>query len=212
MMKRVRMNKINYLIATKNMKKRDELQRILAPLGIQAVLAEELGFDLTDVEETGDTFEANALLKAKSGCAESGLPCIADDSGLAVDALDGAPGVFSARYAGEHGNDTLNNEKLLKKLENLPAEKRAARFVCAACCVYPDGREITVRGECLGTIAFESAGSGGFGYDPLFLPVEMNDKTGVQRTMAQLNSAEKDEISHRGKALRQLAQLIGGAI
>lgn len=206
------MSNINYLIATKNMKKRDELQRILAPLGIRAVLAEELGFDLTEVEETGDTFEANALLKAKSGCAESGLPCIADDSGLAVDALDGAPGVYSARYSGEHGNDTLNNEKLLNNLKNLPAEKRAARFVCAACCVYPDGREITARGECLGTIAFAPAGSGGFGYDPLFLPAGIDDQSGNQRTMAQLNSAEKDKISHRGKALRQLAQLIGGAI
>ena len=206
------MNKTDYLIATKNMKKRDELQRILAPLGIQAVLAEELGIDLTEVEETGETFEANALLKAKSGCAESSLPCIADDSGLAVDALGGAPGVYSARYAGEHGNDAQNNEKLLKNLENIPFEKRTARFVCAACCVYPDGHEIVVRGECSGKIAFEPAGSGGFGYDPLFLPDQIDENADGLMTMAQLDSAEKDKISHRGKALKQLAERIGGAI
>ena len=192
---------MDYLIATHNNKKRDELQRILAPLGIRVLLAGEAGINLTEVEETGETFEENALLKARSGCLESGLPCVADDSGLCVDALDGAPGVYSARYGGEHGNDNANNQKLLSALEGLPAEKRTARFVSVACCVYPDGRVITARGECEGSIGFVPEGSGGFGYDPLFLPVEF----GGELTMAQLSAAQKDSISHRGKSVRRLA-------
>jgi XTP/dITP diphosphohydrolase len=205
------MSKTDYLIATKNMKKREELQRILAPLGIRIRLAEELGLELSDVEETGATFEENALLKARSGCAESGLPCIADDSGLAVDVLNGEPGVYSARYAGEHGNDTLNNEKLLKNLASVPFASRNARFICAACCVYPDGREIVECGECPGKIGFAPAGTGGFGYDPLFLPAEIESHTGELRSMAQLEDTQKDKISHRGKALMLLAERIGGA-
>ena len=206
------MNNTDYLIVTKNMKKREELQRILAPLGIRVRLAEELGLELTEVDETGETFEENAFLKAKSGCAESGLPCIADDSGLAVDALDGAPGVYSARYAGEHGNDTLNNETLLKNLINIPFDLRGARFICAACCVYPDGREYTCRGECAGTIGFEPKGTGGFGYDSIFIPKDIAEQDKVLRSMAQLSDGKKDIISHRGKALKLLAQKIGGAI
>lgn len=192
---------MDFLIATHNMKKRDELSRILKPVGVRALLAEEAGVDLTDVEETGTTFEENAFLKAQSGCLESGMPCIADDSGLAVDALDGAPGVFSARYSGEHGNDDKNNELLLKNLKDVPMEQRTARFVSAVCCVFPDGRKITVRGECEGKIAFDLKGNGGFGYDPLFLPEEYEGKT-----MAQLTPEEKDAISHRGKALRLLSK------
>lgn len=192
---------MDFLIATHNMKKRDELSRILKPVGVRALLAEEAGVDLTDVEETGTTFEENAFLKAQSGCLESGMPCIADDSGLAVDALGGAPGVFSARYSGEHGNDDKNNELLLKNLKDVPMERRTARFVSAVCCVFPDGRRITVRGECEGKIAFDLKGNGGFGYDPLFLPEEYEGKT-----MAQLTPEEKDAISHRGKALRLLSK------
>lgn len=192
---------MDFLIATHNMKKRDELSRILKPVGVRALLAEEAGVDLTDVEETGTTFEENAFLKAQSGCLESGMPCIADDSGLAVDALDGAPGVFSARYSGEHGNDDKNNELLLENLKDVPMERRTARFVSAVCCVFPDGRRITVRGECEGKIAFDLKGNGGFGYDPLFLPEEYEGKT-----MAQLTPEEKDTISHRGKALRLLSK------
>lgn len=192
---------MDFLIATHNMKKRDELSRILKPVGVRALLAEEAGVDLTDVEETGTTFEENAFLKAQSGCLESGMPCIADDSGLAVDALDGAPGVFSARYSGEHGNDDKNNELLLENLKDVPMERRTARFVSAVCCVFPDGRKITVRGECEGKIAFDLKGNGGFGYDPLFLPEEYEGKT-----MAQLTPEEKDSISHRGKALRLLSK------
>ena len=154
---------MKYLIATKNMKKRLELKRILAPLGIDAVVEEDLGLELEDVEETGTTFEENALLKARAACLQSGLPCVADDSGLEVDALNGAPGVYSARFAGDHGNDDLNNAKLLDLLGDLPLEKRSARFVSAACCVYPDGKEIVVRGTCEGHIGFERKGTGGFG-------------------------------------------------
>ncbi len=198
------MNNNDYLIATHNLKKRDELQRILSPLGIRVLIAEEAGVDLTDVEETGTTFEENALLKARSGCAESGMPCIADDSGLAVDYLDGAPGVYSARFAGEHGNDPANNAKLLKELENVPDEKRTARFVSVSCCVYPDGRELIARGECEGYIGYSPKGDGGFGYDPLFIPVD----SGGELTMAQLTPAQKDAISHRGRALKLLAEKI----
>ncbi len=196
---------MDYIIATHNMKKRDELQRILAPLGIRVLLAEEAGVELTDAEETGTTFEENAFIKAESGCRESGMPCIADDSGLAVDYLDGAPGVYSARYAGEHGNDDANNKKLLKALEGVDPSDRGAAFVSVVCCVYPDGTKLTARGECRGTIGYEEIGNGGFGYDPLFLPVEYNG----EKTMAELTAEEKDAISHRGKSSRILAEMIG---
>lgn len=196
---------MDYIIATHNMKKRDEMQRILAPLGIRVLLAEEAGIELTDAEETGVTFEENAFIKAESGCRESGMPCIADDSGLAVDYLDGAPGVYSARYSGEHGNDDANNKKLLAALEGLEPSERGAAYVSVACCVYPDGRKLIARGECRGIIGYEEIGNGGFGYDPLFLPVEYNG----EKTMAQLTAEEKDAISHRGKSVRKLAEMIG---
>lgn len=189
---------MDFLIATHNLKKRAELARILLPLGIRVLTAEEAGVALTDVEETGQTFEENALLKAASGCRESGLPCIADDSGLEVDALGSAPGVYSARYAGEHGNDQKNNALLLENLKDVPVERRTARFVSSVCCVFPDGRHFTVRGACEGRIAFAPQGQGGFGYDPLFL---VGDKT-----FGELTAEEKDRVSHRGNALRKLAR------
>lgn len=194
----------DYIIATHNLKKRDELCRILSPLGIRIHLADELGIELTDAEETGVTFEENAYIKAKSACDESNMPCIADDSGLAVDALGGEPGVYSARYSGVHGDDEANNTKLLANLSNIPDEERGAAFVSVVCCVYPDGRTITVRGECRGRIGYEPHGDAGFGYDPIFLPEEYN----YEKTMAQLTSDEKDAISHRGRALRALAERI----
>jgi XTP/dITP diphosphohydrolase len=184
------------ILATHNAKKRAELARILAPLGHD--LAD---VPLSDVEETGLTFEENARLKAASGCRETGLPCAGDDSGLCVDALDGAPGVFSARFAGEHGGDEANIAKLLDLLRDVPEARRAARFVCAICCVFPDGGEITLRAACEGKIAFGRAGTGGFGYDPVFLP---DDAPGY--TMAQLPPEIKDKLSHRGKALALLAE------
>lgn len=191
---------MDFLIATHNMKKRDELQRILSPLGVHVLTADEAGVDLTDVEETGTTFEENALLKARSGCKEGKMPCIADDSGLCVDALDGAPGVYSARFAGEHGNDDKNNQKLLSLLSDVPPEKRTARFVSTVACVFPDGRELVVRGECEGKIGYEKRGENGFGYDPLFYVGE--------RTFAEFTPEEKDAVSHRGNALRALCKAL----
>lgn len=187
-----------FLIATHNMKKRNELLRILSPLGIDVKTDEELGLSLTDVEETGETFYENALLKAESGCKESGLPCVADDSGLMVDYLAGAPGVYSARFAGEHGNDEKNNAKLLKLLSDVPENERTARFVSVTCCVFPNGDILTARGECEGTIGYEMRGNGGFGYDPVFM---VNGKS-----FAELSNEEKDALSHRGKSLNMLAE------
>ena len=191
---------MDFLIATHNMKKQAELQRILAPLGINVLTADMAGIELSDVEETCTTFEENAFLKANSGCKESGIVCVADDSGLMVDFLDGAPGVYSARFGGEHGNDKKNNEKLLSLLKDVPPEKRTARFVSCVCCCFPDGRHFTVRGECEGIIANEVHGNGGFGYDPLFLVGE--------KTFGELSAEEKDKLSHRGNALRKFVEEI----
>ncbi len=191
---------MKYIIATHNMKKRNELARILEPLGVEVLTAEQAGVELTDVEETGTTFEENARLKSQSGCKESGMPCIGDDSGLMVDALDGAPGVYSARYAGDHGNDPANIALLLENMKDVPDEKRTARFVCTVCCTYPDGKEIVVNGTCEGKIGYAPKGDGGFGYDPVFM---VGDKS-----FAELSAEEKDEISHRGNALKALAEVL----
>jgi len=189
---------MKFLIATHNQKKKAELQRILQPLNIEVNTADDLKINLSDVEETGLTFEENALLKARSGCLESGLPTIGDDSGLCVDALNGAPGIYSARFAGDHGNDDKNILKLLEALKDVKQEDRTAHFVCAACCAFPDGTQITVRGECHGVIAFEKKGDGGFGYDPVFLV--------DGKSFGEISSKEKDTISHRSKALNALAK------
>ena len=189
---------MEFLIATHNMKKRDELYRILSPLGIDVKTSDQLGIEITDVEETGETFYENALLKAQSGCRESRMPCVADDSGLAVDYLVGAPGVYSARFAGVHGDDEANNQKLLKLLRDVPVEERTGRYVSVVCCVFPNGDIISARGTCEGYIGFEPRGNGGFGYDPLFVMGE--------KTMAELTAEEKDAISHRGEATRLLAE------
>jgi XTP/dITP diphosphohydrolase len=183
---------ITFVIATHNKNKLNELERILLPLNITPITAE-----LAEVEETGETFEENAFLKAKAACQQTGMPAVADDSGLMVDALDGAPGVYSARYAGEGASDLDRINKLLKELKNVPKEKRTAKFVCSVCCVYPDGRKIVSQGECNGEIAYEPQGENGFGYDPVFL---VNGKS-----FAQLPKEEKDLISHRGRALRKFA-------
>ena len=194
---------MNILLATHNLKKRDELARILEPLGIDVLTAEQAGVTLTDVEETGTTFEENAILKAESGCSESGMICVADDSGLEVDALDGAPGVYSARYAGEHGNDEKNIDKLLEALRDVPLSERTARFVCTACCAFPDGTRLITRGTCTGRIAFARSGHSGFGYDPVFLPDAADGQS-----MAELGDEKKDAISHRRHALEKLAALL----
>lgn len=189
---------MEFLIATHNMKKRDELYRILSPLGIDVKTSDQLGIEITDVDETGETFYENAFLKAESGCRESGMPCVADDSGLAVDYLVGAPGVYSARFAGVHGDDEANNQKLLKLLRDVPVEERTGRYVSVVCCVFPNGDVLSARGTCEGYIGFEPRGNGGFGYDPLFVMGE--------KTMAELTAEEKDAISHRGEATRLLAE------
>ena len=191
---------MKFIIATHNMKKQAEMQRILSPLGVEVLTAEMAGVTLTDVEETGATFEENAVLKAENGCSESGLPCIADDSGLSVDFLGGEPGVYSARYCGKHGDDEANIQKLLKKLEGVPEEKRAARFVSVVCVCFPDGRKLTVDGKCEGKIGFEKHGDNGFGYDPVFMV--------GQKSFAELSADEKDKISHRGNALRKLVRVL----
>lgn len=189
---------MDFILATNNMKKLAEMQRILSPLGINVVTAKMLGITLEEVEEDGDTFEANAKIKALNACRSTNMPAIADDSGICVDYLDGAPGIFSARFSGEHGNDEKNNDLLLEKLSGVPMEERKAHYACAICCVFPDGKEITVRGECHGYIGFERDGNEGFGYDPLFL---ING-----RSFGKYTAEEKDKISHRGNALRLLTQ------
>lgn len=186
-----------FLIATHNQKKKNELLRILSPLGIDVKTDTEIGLTLTEVDETGETFYENALLKAKSGAKESGLPCVADDSGLMVDYLAGAPGVYSARFAGEHGNDSKNNAKLLKLLTDVPDDERTARFVSVVCCVFPNGDILSARGECEGKIGYAETGDGGFGYDPVFM---VNGKS-----FAELSAEEKDKLSHRGKSLALLS-------
>lgn len=191
---------MRFLLATHNMKKQAEMQRILSPLGIEVLTADMAGVDLTDVDETGETFRENAFLKAHSGCIESGLPCIADDSGLCVDALGGAPGVYSARYSGVHGDDDANIAKLLDALKDVPDEKRTAHFACAVCVCFPDGRKLELEGRCNGKIGYEKQGSDGFGYDPVFM-------VGA-RSFAQFTADEKDAVSHRGNALRKLCKAL----
>ena len=191
---------MRYIVATHNNKKLNELSRILVPLGIEAVTDRDLGLSLPEVEENGATFEENAFLKADSACRATGLPAIADDSGLCVDALDGAPGLYSARFAGEGATDAEKIEKLLTALEDVPEEKRTARFVSAICCVFPDGKTLYARGECEGTIAFAPSGEGGFGYDPVFVT--------DGNSFAQMTAEEKDAVSHRGRALRAFSKVL----
>lgn len=195
--------------ATNNPGKLKELRRILEKAGHTVKSLRELGITL-DPEETGATFAENARIKAAAFCAASGLPTVADDSGLCVDALGGAPGVFSARYAGVHGDDEANNRKLLAEMQAVPAGQRAARFVSAVCFMLPDGRALTVEGVCPGSVAFAPAGENGFGYDPLFIPDEVGLPGGGKapnaegRSYAQLEDWEKDAISHRGVAMAKL--------
>ena len=195
--------------ASNNAGKLKELRRILERMGHEVKSLRELGITL-DPEETGTTFAENARIKAEAFCKASGLPTVADDSGLCVDALHGAPGVYSARYAGHHGDNAANNAKLLAEMENVPAGQRTARFVSAVCFLLPDGRELLVEGECPGTVAFTETGSNGFGYDPLFVPdrVGLPDGTTAEntarRSYAELADGEKDAISHRGRAMEKL--------
>ncbi|MEV6637380.1 RdgB/HAM1 family non-canonical purine NTP pyrophosphatase [Actinoplanes sp. NPDC051470] len=193
------------LLATANRKKLLELQRILdAALGTSRVTLVGLGeFEgYPDVPETGLTFGENALIKAREGANRTGLPTVADDSGIAVDALNGMPGVFSARWSGGHGDDDANLDLLLAQISDVPDEHRGGAFVCAAALVLPNGREHLVEGRQPGRILRARRGAGGFGYDPIFLG------DGQSRTNAELSAAEKDAISHRGKAFRELAKVV----
>ncbi|MHB1341502.1 MAG: RdgB/HAM1 family non-canonical purine NTP pyrophosphatase [Coriobacteriia bacterium] len=191
------------VVATANRGKLIEIRSTLAVAGLEFVTAEELGAEALEVEETGDTFERNALLKAHAYAERFGMPALADDSGLEVDGLGGEPGVRSSRYAGEDATDADNNEKLLRALAHTPADSRSARFRSVAALAWPDGRSLVTSGSCEGSIGFAPAGTGGFGYDPLFLPVATQG-----RTMAELELSEKNAISHRGAALRALRELL----
>ena len=191
------------LLATRNPGKVEELQRILAPYGVELVGLDD---DFVPGPETAPDFRGNALAKAREAALHSGLPSVADDSGLAVDALSGMPGVLSARWAGRHGDDVANLELLLGQIADVPDHRRTARFVCAAAAVLPDGRELAVEETMEGRIIDAPRGTNGFGYDPIFVPL------GETRTSAELSSDEKDAISHRGKAFRALAPLLVQAL
>ena len=188
------------VIATNNPHKLAEIARILAPLDWEFVSLADCG-DFPEPVEDADTFEGNARIKALAARANTGLAALADDSGLEVDALDGAPGVYSSRFAGEDGDDEANNDKLLALLADVDDEARTARFVSTIVFVDADGTEIVSRGTCEGSIARERRGEGGFGYDPLF---ESDDLSGM--TTAEATPGEKDSISHRGRALRAFAR------
>ena len=189
------------VLATRNQGKITEFRRILEELAPGQI--ELIGVDqfpqLVDVDETGATFEENSLLKARYTCQATGLPAIADDSGLCVDALNGDPGIFSARWAGVHGNDQANLEKVLAQLKDVPDEKRTAYFICVASLVLPDGREQVAEGRFEGRILHAPVGTNGFGYDPIFQPL------GLSISSAQMSAQEKDLVSHRGKSLRSIA-------
>ena len=183
------------VLASKNPHKLLEMQTILGQLGLEVVLERDVGVDV-DVEETGTTFEENALLKARAVMEASGMAAIADDSGLMVDALNGAPGVYSARYGGLD-SDPARTALLLHNLEGVPEERRTARFVSAIACVLPYGRVVTARGVCEGRILFETRGSNGFGYDPVFYVPQLG------KTFAEADGSEKNAVSHRGNALKE---------
>jgi XTP/dITP diphosphohydrolase len=189
------------VLATRNQGKITEFRRILdelAPGQIELIGVDQFP-DLVDVDETGSTFEENSLLKSRYTCAATGLPAIADDSGLCVDFLNGDPGIFSARWAGNHGNDQANIEKLLGQLKDVPDNKRTANFTCIASLVMPDGREQIAEGRFEGHILHAPVGENGFGYDPIFQPL------GLSISSAQMSAQEKDLVSHRGKSLRSIA-------
>ncbi len=192
------------VVASNNKHKIEEIRAILGPVlpGAEFKAMGEIG-GLPEPEETGDTFEENAFIKAQTIHDLTGLPTVADDSGLVVDALDGAPGVYSARYAGTHGDDAANNAKLLRELEGMAAPERTARFMSCVTYVDKDVRTCGI-GACEGTVGFELKGTNGFGYDPLFWPEDTPGKT-----MAELSPEEKNAISHRKHAIEALAEELG---
>lgn len=189
--------------ATNNAKKLEEMNRILTHLGLEVVSLKSCG-DFPEPVEDADSFMGNARIKALAAHKNTGLAAIADDSGLIVDALNGAPGVYSSRYAGEDATDADNNAKLLRELAKVPAGQRTARYACAIVFVDEDGTELEAFGTCEGSIGYEAAGQGGFGYDPYFLSADYPGQT-----LAEVDADAKDAISHRGKALRDLVAKLG---
>lgn len=190
---------MRFVLASHNPGKLREMQAVLQALGVEVVLQSQLGISV-EVEENGTTFAENARLKAQAVCAASGLPAIADDSGLCVDALNGAPGVYTARYGGEGLDDEGRYRLLLNNMRG--AGTRACHFETAISCVFPDGRELTAQGRCDGTVAYAPMGEDGFGYDPVFFVPRL------KKTFAQLTPEEKNAVSHRGQALRAFAQVL----
>lgn len=186
------------IIATRNKGKVNEFINFFEPYGIKVQSLLEIAEQLPDIEETGASFEENATLKAEQIASLLNRPVLADDSGLVVDALHGAPGIYSARYAGEEKSDEANNQKLLNNLQGVPQDKRTARFVCVLAIAVPGEETMLYRGVCEGKITLHPKGTNGFGYDPLFIP------HGYQQTMAELDATEKNQISHRSNAMKQL--------
>jgi len=197
---------MKFVLATRNSHKADELKRILEELELECELFTVSDFPgAPEVEETEDTFEGNALLKARALVKFTGLAAIADDSGLCVEALDGNPGVLSARWSGATENvDQANLDLVLAQIKGVPPERRGAKFVCAAVAVFPEGKELVSVGEMYGNLLESQVGENGFGYDPIFVP------TGFSKTTAEMSASEKDSISHRGLALKDLALKIKG--
>jgi XTP/dITP diphosphohydrolase len=193
------------LLATHNLKKLVELRRILGDAPVELVGLDDVP-PYPEPAETGLTFAENALIKARSGAARSGLPTVADDSGLAVDVLNGMPGVFSARWAGKHGDDQANLDLVLAQVADVADEHLGAAFVCAAALAMPDGREFVTHGRQNGRLVRAMRGDGGFGYDPIFVA------QGHTLTNAELSPAEKDAISHRGQAFRALAEILAAEL
>lgn len=202
------MSSVRLVLATRNPGKIVEFRRILEELHLRSIdlVGLEHFPELQDVEETGKTFLENALLKARAVCQETGLPAIADDSGLCIDALEGAPGVLSARWSGVHGNDAANIERVLAQLGSIPDTGRGAHFTCVSAFVMPDGRESTAEGILSGEILRQPIGNYGFGYDPIFLP------EGSELSLAQLDAPKKDLISHRGQSLRSIAPRVAAML
>lgn len=190
------------IAATQNIHKIREMEAITRLFGMEIVSQKAAGFEPVDVPEDGDSFEENSAIKAKAICQRTGEAAIADDSGLAVDALDGAPGIYSARYAGENADDAKNNAKLLDALKEIPPVRRTGKYVSVITLAYPDGRTLVARGECTGTLLCSPRGKDGFGYDPLFIP------DGSDETFAEMSAEEKNRISHRAKALAGLRELL----
>ncbi len=190
-----------FVIASNNSHKIEEFKRIMSALDVEVVSAKDAGLDFSDVEETGLTFADNSLIKAMYAFEKSGLPSIADDSGLCVDALDGRPGIYSARYGGENSTDNEKIELLLSELKNVEKECRTAHFTCSICCVLSKDDVIAAEGKCEGYIGFERKGENGFGYDPIFF-------LDNGKAFAELSAEEKDVYSHRGNALRKFNSLL----